>query len=121
MISLGALFRGLPLGCFRDTAERTIPSLEGTHPILDGYFRSRENAVTKCYMADLNLGYKVFAVQNGGQCMGSPTAEMTYNRYGESAACLDCSNCWEDVDCQANCGKGGWYANSVYQILRGEM
>ena len=47
----------------------------------------------------------MFAVQYGGQCMTSATAEKTFNRYGESN------------QCNTN-GKGGSWANDVY-IIRG--
>ena len=86
------------MGCFKDEAKRAILSLEGTNPVLDGPYRTRDNADKKCY--------KVFAVQDGGQCMSSVTAETTYNQYGESTACA------------AN-GKGGPMANNVYQIQEG--
>jgi len=92
------------LGCFKDEAERAILSLEGTNPVLDGPYRSRTNTVEKCYKAALSNGYKVFAVQDDGQCMSSATAEKTYNKYGTSTAC-------------AASGKGGPMANNVYQIL----
>ena len=103
------LFSGVQykkLGCFLDKAERAILSLEGTNPVLDGPYRSRTNTVEKCYKAALSNGYKVFAVQDDGQCMSSATAEETYNQYGESTAC-------------AASGKGGPMANNVYQILEG--
>ena len=94
------------LGCFKDEAKRAILSLEGTNPVLDGPYRTRDNADKKCYKAALSYGYKVFAVQDGGQCMSSATAETTYNQYGESTAC-------------AASGKGGPMANNVYQIEEG--
>ena len=94
------------MGCFKDEAKRAILSLEGTNPVLDGPYRTRDNADKKCYRAALSNGYKVFAVQDGGQCMSSATAETTYNQYGESTACA------------AN-GKGGPMANNVYQIEEG--
>ena len=89
-----------------DKDERAILSLEGTTPILDGHYRSRTNTVEKCYKAALSNGYKVFAVQDDGQCMSSATAETTYSKYGESTAC-------------PASGKGGPFANNVYQILEG--
>ena len=49
------------------------------------------------------LGFKVFALQAGGRCESSSTAEKTFNKYGMS------SNCEND-------GKGGPNANQVYYI-----
>ena len=49
------------------------------------------------------LGFKVFAVQAGGWCASSSTAEKTFNEYGMS------SNCEND-------GEGGPNANQVYYI-----
>ena len=48
-------------------------------------------------------GYHVFALQAGGQCASSPTAEDTYKKHGESSSC------------KAD-GEGGAYANQVYKI-----
>ena len=49
--------------------------------------------------------YQVFALQNGGWCASSPTAQETYNKLGTSSSCA--------VD-----GEGGPLANQVYKILR---
>ena len=93
------------LGCYLDKSDRAILSLEGTTAILDEHYRNRDNPVEKCYKAALSNGYRVFALQDGGQCMGSPTAESDYKKYGESTACSG--------------GKGGPLANDVYQINLG--
>ena len=45
----------------------------------------------------------MFALQDGGHCCSSPTAENTYKQYGESSSC-------------AADGKGGSFANQVYKI-----
>ena len=45
----------------------------------------------------------MFALQHGGWCASSPTAEETYDKYGES------TNCADD-------GEGGGWANQVYKI-----
>ena len=89
-----------------DKNDRAILSLEGTSSILDGHYRRRTNPVEKCYQAALSNGYKVFALQDGGQCMGSATAEITYNKYGNSLQCV-------------SGGKGGPMANQVYKIDEG--
>ena len=48
-------------------------------------------------------GYRVFALQDGGQCASSPIAENTYKKHGRSSSC-------------AADGQGGAYANQVYKI-----
>ena len=98
---LGPLY--VSLGCFKDTAERAIPILEKTDKILDGHYRTRENAIEKCLQIALNRGFNTFAVQHGGACFGSSTARNTYNKYGSSSKC-------------ASDGKGGPLANEVYAI-----
>ena len=45
----------------------------------------------------------MFALQAGGWCASSPTAENTYNKHGQSSSC--------EAD-----GEGGVYANQVYKI-----
>ncbi|XP_077863237.1 uncharacterized protein LOC102805255 [Saccoglossus kowalevskii] len=89
------------IGCYGDAAVRAIPTLEGTDSRLDGAYASRENPIEKCSQVASDLGYKVFAVQNGGWCASSATAIDRYNMYGTSTKC--------NKD-----GKGGAYANEVY-------
>ena len=48
----------------------------------------------------------MFALQDGGWCASSPTAEDTYKKYGESQECL-------------SDGEGGDRANQVYKIVYG--
>ena len=97
------------IGCFKDETTRAIPSIEGITtnldgtPILDGHYRSRWNAIGKCFHTANNLGYSTFAVQDGGQCFSSNNARDTYNKYGSS------------TDCKKD-GKGGPMANEVYAI-----
>ena len=70
---------------------------------MDGSYPKRRDAIQKCARAARRRGYKVFAVQNGGWCASSATAQYTYNKYGLSKACK-------------NDGKGGPWANQVYSI-----
>lgn len=90
-------------GCFRDTGNRAIPTIEGSDPILDGNYRVRRNAISKCAVATLQKKYDVFAVQHGGWCAASKTAGNTFDKYGKSGACN-------------NDGEGGGWANNVYLI-----
>ena len=46
--------------------------------------------------------FPVFAIQNGGACLGDPAAERMFNQYGESSACKE--------------GKGGPFVNDVYRL-----
>ncbi|XP_019646188.1 PREDICTED: transmembrane cell adhesion receptor mua-3-like [Branchiostoma belcheri] len=93
------------LGCWIDTEDRAIDTLEGTDTLLDTFnYHKRPNAVHKCYQVALSRGFTVFAVQNGGQCFSSKTAQDTYWKYGRSLSC--------GYD-----GKGGPWSNQVYQIV----
>jgi hypothetical protein len=94
------------LGCFKDSIPRALTSLEGKQnlkTILTDYYTRRTDAVKKCYEATKKLGNPFFAVQDGGQCFSSQTAEVSYSKYGSS------SDCGSD-------GEGGPMANSVYKI-----
>ncbi|CAH1253107.1 PKD1L3 [Branchiostoma lanceolatum] len=91
------------LGCWQDVWYRTIPTLEGTDPRLDGYYLYRVNAIEKCYQVALSRGFTVFALQHGGWCAGSADAKNTYNDYGPSTAC-------------AADGEGGPGVNAVYEM-----
>ena len=91
------------VGCYKDTGNRAIQTLEGRDAILDGSYPSRKNPVAKCAVAAMRLGYSMFAVQNGGWCAASATAPDTFGKYGKSAAC------------KAD-GEGGPWANQVYVI-----
>ena len=93
------------LGCWKDDIPRALLNVEGSSEILDGHYKRRETAVQKCFKASLSKGYKVFAVQDGGQCFGSNTDTVTYNKYGTSSDCL-------------SDGEGGPWANAVYKIMR---
>ena len=95
----------MKFGCYKDTAVRAIPTMEGLDPLLDGAYPTRVNPINKCAEVALKRGYKMFAVQNGGWCAGSTTGHLTYNTYGPSSDCLPD-------------GEGGPWANQVY-ILQG--
>ena len=91
------------IGCYKDTGNRAIKTLEGTDPILDGSYLSRKNSIAKCAVAAMRAGHSMFAVQNGGWCAAGATAPQTFDKYGKSAAC------------RAD-GEGGGWANQVYVI-----
>ena len=95
------------LGCWRDTSNRAIPTLEGIASNLDGKYWTRQNALEKCYQAAKQRGHEVFAVQNGGWCASSPIALNTYKKYGTT------NTCKPD-------GEGGPWGNQVYRIPSGK-
>nr|XP_039248870.1 uncharacterized protein LOC120326615 [Styela clava] len=99
-----ANIRYVPIGCYKDTKSHALPIAEGRFKSLRGNYKQRKNAVRKCALAASALGYKVFALQNGGSCSTGPNAHHTFSKYGPS------SNCGID-------GKGGPWANYAYIIL----
>ena len=98
------------VGCYKDTNERAIDSVDDKWQVdfpdpflLFHDYKTRKQAIQKCALFAKLQGYKMFAVQDGGQCLTSPTAHLTYNKYGESQ------------DCKSD-GKGGPQANQVYSL-----
>ena len=94
------------VGCYKDTSYRAIQIIEGTDSILDGSYTSRSNPIAKCAVAAMRAGYRMFAVQDGGQCAAGATALQSFHNYGISTAC------------KAD-GEGGPSANQVY-LMKGE-
>ena len=88
------------MGCFKDKQDRAIKSLETKCDLLDGHQNNRRDAIDKCYRCARRFGYKVFALQDGGQCFSDATGD--FERYGTAT-------------CSGN-GLDGRYANDVYQI-----
>ena len=91
------------IGCYKDTSNRAIPTLEGADAILDGSYPSRKSPIAKCAVAAMRKGYSMFAVQNGGWCAASARAPQTFDKYGKSTSCR-------------SDGEGGGGANQVYVI-----
>ena len=89
------------LGCWKDTGNRAVPTLEGKVSTLKGNYRTRHFAIYLCYEAAKAKGYHIFAVQNGGWCAGM-RGSTRYQKYGKATNCRN--------------GKGGAWANNVYQI-----
>ncbi|XP_048589925.1 neurogenic locus notch homolog protein 1-like isoform X3 [Nematostella vectensis] len=93
------------LGCWADTPNwrnphsRALISLEGLDAkIMDDYHR-RKQPISKCAEIARDLGYKIFAIQNGGQCF---SGARDYRKYGPSELCKN--------------GVGGNLANDVYKL-----
>ena len=91
------------IGCFKDGLLPAIATLEGQDSILDGDYKTRQDAIDKCSQATKKRDFHVFAVQDGGMCSASATAHQTFYQYGGSNAC--------GAD-----GRGGLGANQVYYI-----
>ncbi|KAI8506479.1 hypothetical protein Bbelb_159060 [Branchiostoma belcheri] len=95
------------LGCWKDGSfdNRAIPTLERTDSRFgDMYnYQTRSDAVEKCYQVAKSRSFTVFAVQHGGQCLGSADGHNTYYKFGRSFVC------------RAD-GKGGTWASEVYRI-----
>ena len=95
------------VGCWKDTQNRAIATLEGQDDRLDGSYGSRSNPIQKCYEAAKERGFTYFAVQHGGWCASSATAAETYKKYGGANNCQD--------------GEGRGWANDVYKINYGKF
>ena len=102
------------LGCWKDEITRTeqgtikiraLENAEGQSNLLNGAYKSREDAIKACYDTAVSWDRTIFALQDGGQCF-TEAPQMQYDEYGESSKC--------GVD-----GKGGPLANEVYEILSG--
>ena len=94
------------LGCWKDSAsKRVFKNLEGKSSFLNGHYKSRTNAIEKCFQAALKNDWEMFALQDGGQCFGSSNPALNYKKYGKSNT--GCSN-----------GKGGALLNEVYLISK---
>jgi len=92
------------IGCYADKSSApAVSSLEGKDVLLDGDLKTREDAEQKCARVALKRGYVYFAIQDGGRCLSSLTAQDTYSKYGLS------------TDCQG--GKGGNLASDVYEVI----
>ena len=89
------------LGCWKDTARRAVPQIEGSDPRIRGSYRGRADAINKCYQVARQRKMIIFAVQNGGWCAAA-TNLNGYRKYGKAANCRN--------------GKGGAWANDVYRI-----
>ena len=77
--------------------------MEGSDVLLKDSYSQRNDAIQKCAVAAMSRGYKTFALQDGGMCVGSSNAHKVYGKYGKSQDCK-------------NDGKGGSWANEVYHL-----
>ena len=84
------------VGCFKDKPRRAVGSMVAN-------LRGLKFVVRDCARQARKRGYRLFAVQNGGECWMGPRAKLTYKKYGTSKRCRG--------------GKGGPWANNVYVII----
>ena len=77
----------------------------GSDPDLTGFYKQRQDPITKCADVARSRGYQLFAIQNGGMCLSGLKVQETYKIHGLARNCKD--------------GKGGEWANDVY-IFNGE-
>lgn len=90
------------LGCWKDAWSRSLPTLEGEHYLLmDPNYKGRKYALFKCARAALDKGYKLFGIENGGQCFASSGGDKRYHKYGVSKECRGkyvCNNVWLNAE-----------------------
>jgi len=98
------------VGCFKDSSERAIESVDGKNhhnflspSLLSNDYKTRQQAIQKCAVFAMLQRYKMFGIQDGGMCVTSSTPQITYKIYGESQECK-------------SDGKGGPWANQVYRF-----
>ena len=96
-------FSSANLGCWKDTSNRAVPTLEGSDPRVTGNYVARKDAINKCLKVAERRGMVIFAVQNGGWCAAANTLGR-YRKYGKAGNCKN--------------GKGGPWANNVYRIKK---
>ena len=79
------------MGCYKDSLPRAFPDYYDTGLTVAG-----------CYQKAIELGYEIFAIQNGGECWLDDSTQNNYDKYGKSDKCKGES--------------GGKWLNSVYKI-----
>lgn len=95
------------LGCWtNEPSSFAIPSVEGLFPKVNDSYHFRVAALRRCADVATSTGSLVFALQNGGQCLTAPDAQITFSTYGPSGGC-------------GNSGKGGANAMNVYSFNKG--
>lgn len=94
------------MGCFNDDSNALLSLETGNATYLDGHYQTRENSIMKCALEAVKNDFKVFALQNGGECFSGSHAHSSYFMYGNTS-------CPEG-------GKGGHLVNEVY-LLGGSL
>ena len=92
----------MKVGCWKDVRNpRTMEDLEPLIKNTRGHYLSRANPIPVCFLEAIKRGYKVFAIQDRGQCFASKDF-TSYKKHGTSLLCTE--------------GKGGSMLNDVYKI-----
>jgi len=78
------------LGCFKDSQARSIPTLEGQDPVLDGDYTTRKDAAGKCFLAAKKQGHKVYVVMSDGQCSSGADTAKRFAKFGHGET--ECSS-----------------------------
>ena len=93
-------YRFRRLGCFNDSQARTVPSLEGQDPVLDGDCTTRKDAVRKCALAAKKREHKVYVVMSNGQCSSGAHTAKNFAKFGHGeTAC----SAMRDIHSVYNC------------------
>lgn len=80
------------MGCYKDSLPRALPD----------YYETQGKTIEECFKKAVQLGYEMFAIQNGGECWLDNRKQNNYAKYGKSDKCQGLA--------------GGHWANSVYRI-----
>ena len=80
-----------------------MAKLEGLDAKISGKYRTRSDAINKCFMVARKRGCKIFALFEQGMCLASNDLN-TYKYHGKSKWCKN--------------SKGSFRAKDVYLILR---
>ena len=81
------------LYCFtasQNNGPLAIPSIEGTHKLINDSYVTRTDKVVKCARVTMSRGYTYFAVLQG-KCLSAINAELTYQKHGYVYSSSGCS------------------------------
>ena len=70
--------------------------------VFPNFYSGTGHSVEGCYQKAIELGYEMFAIQNGGECWLDDSQKNDYDRYGPTDKCVG------DV--------GGKWVSSVYRV-----
>ena len=91
-------------GCWKAIQnDEGFVTLESTDGRVMGSYKTRYDAFLKCAQAAMEQRYTLFALRNGGQCLGGFKGRSKYKKYGVSRHCKN--------------GLGSHSSKSVYQIV----
>ena len=91
------------MGCWRTSENEGFTTLESTDGRIMGTYKDRFDSFLKCAEAAMEQHYTLFALRDGGQCLGGYKTVTKYGKYGVSKHCRN--------------GLGSHSSKSVYQIV----